>query len=83
MFETEKLIKELEKDKIDCYNIVINQFLFVDEENDNCNCDMCKGRLDMKFKYINQIQELHCDDNNINDINMNGNKFFYISILPL
>ena len=83
MYETERLIQELEKDKIDCHNIVINQVLFVNEENDNCNCDMCKARLEMQSKYINQIQELYCDDNNNNnDINMNENKF-YISILPL
>ena len=44
---------------------------------------MCKARLEMQSKYINQIQELYCDDNNNNnDINMNENKF-YISILPL
>ena len=44
VFEIERLIKELEKDKIDCNNIFIIQIVFVNKENDNCNCDMCKGR---------------------------------------
>ena len=82
MYETERLIQELGKDKIDCHNIVINQVLFVCDGNDNCNCDMCKARFDMQCKYIRQIQELYCDDFNVNDIDMNENKFF-ISILPL
>ena len=78
MYETERLIQELDKNKIDCHNIVINQVLFVNKENDNCNCDMCQNRFEMQSKYINQIKELYCD----NEFNMNGNKF-YISILPL
>ena len=82
MYETERLIQELEKDKIDCHNIVINQVLFVDQENDNCNCDMCIARFNMQCKYIKQIQELYCDQDDFNDIDMKMNKF-YISILPL
>jgi arsenite-transporting ATPase len=78
MYETERLIQELDKNKIDCHNIVINQVLFVNKENDNCNCDMCKNSFEMQSKYINQIKELYCD----NEFNMNGNQF-YISILPL
>ena len=78
MYETERLIQELEKDKIDCHNIVINQVLFVNNENENCNCEMCKSRFEMQSNYINQIKELYND----NDLNFNGNKF-YISILPL
>ena len=97
MYETERLIQELNKGKIDCHNIVINQVLFVNKENDNSDCDMCKARFNMQYKYIKQIQELYGeeeidnddegDDVNMNVINedkkdKNNNKYF-ISILPL
>ena len=93
MYETERLIQELNKAKIDCHNIVINQVLFVNKENDNCNCDMCKARFKMQSKYIRQIQELYGEEeinddeedinmNVINEENKNKNKYF-ISILPL
>ena len=52
------------------------------KENDNCNCDMCIARFNMQCKYIKQIQELYCDQDDFNDIDMKMNKF-YISILPL
>ena len=91
MYETERLIQELNKGKIDCHNIVINQVLFVNKENDNCECDMCKARFNMQSKYIRQIQELYGEeDNEEDDINMNvindgskTNTKYYISILPL
>jgi len=92
MYETERLIQDLNKGKIDCHNIVINQVLFINKENDNCECDMCKARFKMQSKYIRQIQELYGDEekdneedinmNTINDENKNTNKY-YISILPL
>jgi len=93
MYETERLIQELNKGKIDCHNIVINQVLFINKENDNCECDMCNARFKMQSKYIKQIQELYGEEENEedkDDINMNvindENKIstkFYISILPL
>ena len=92
MYETERLIQELNKGKIDCHNIVINQVLFVNKENDNCDCDMCKARFNMQSKYIRQIHELYGenegdndDDVNMNEINEENkiNSKFYISILPL
>lgn len=73
MYETERLIQDLNKGKIDCHNIVINQVLFINKENDNCECDMCKARFKMQSKYIRQIQELYGDEekDNEEDINMN------------
>ena len=64
MYETERLIQELFKFEIDIRNIVINQVLF-----DCGNCKMCKSRVNMQKKYIDQIKELFED--------------FHITILPL
>ena len=74
MYETERLIQELNKGKMDCHNIVINQVLFVNKGNDNCECDMCKARFKMQSKYIRQIQELYGEEENEkeeDDININ------------
>ena len=92
MYETERMIKELNKDEIDCRNIVINQVLFVNKENENTQCDMCQARFNMQKKYIRQIRQLYGDehdedDDDDDDINMNNdgnnNKKYFISILPL
>lgn len=95
MYETERLIQELNKGNIDCHNIVINQVLFVNKENDNSDCDMCKARFNMQSKYIRQIQELYGEEDIDNDeeddnVNMNvineekkSNNKYFISILPL
>jgi arsenite-transporting ATPase len=64
MYETERLIQELCKFEIDIRNIVINQVLF-----DCGNCKMCKSRVTMQKKYIDQIKELFED--------------FHITIVPL
>jgi arsenite-transporting ATPase len=82
MYETERLLQELNKNKIDCHNIVINQVLFIDKLNEGC--DMCNARYKMQYKYINDIKELY-DENlkdNDDDDELNTNKF-KISILPL
>ena len=90
MYETERMIQELNKDEIDCRNIVINQVLFVNKENENTQCDMCQARFNMQKKYIRQIRQLYGDEHDEDDdddINMNNdgnnNKKYFISILPL
>ena len=91
MYETERMIQELNKDEIDCRNIVINQVLFVNKKNENTECDMCKARFAMQKKYIKQIRQLYGDeqdeDDDDEDINMDNdnkdNKKYFISILPL
>ena len=89
MYETERMIQELNKDQIDCRNIVINQVLFVNKENENMQCDMCQARFKMQKKYIKQIRELYGEEHNDEDddedidMNNNNNKKFFISILPL
>lgn len=64
MYETERLTQELYKNEIDIRNIVVNQVLF-----DEGECNMCKSRIKMQKKYLDQIRELFDD--------------FYITIMPL
>jgi len=56
MYETDRLIQELAKYKIDIHNIVINQVLFPDDD-----CKMCKARSKMQKKYLDQILEMYED----------------------
>jgi arsenite-transporting ATPase len=64
MYETERLIQELFKYEIDIRNIIINQVIFDCE-----SCKMCRSRINMQKKYIDQIRELFED--------------FHIPIIPL
>lgn len=52
VYETGRLTEKLDKEEIDCCNIVINQVLFPDP---NCQCDMCESRFAMQKKYIHDI----------------------------
>lgn len=80
LYETERLIQELEKDEIDCHNIVINQVLFPEP---GCDCDMCNSRFEMQKRYINQIKELYEEETDSNDTKMtNYSSGFKITILP-
>jgi arsenite-transporting ATPase len=56
MYETDRLIQELTKFKIDIHNIVINQVLFPDDQ-----CKMCRARFKMQKKYLDQIIEMYDD----------------------
>lgn len=56
VYETERLIQALFKDQIDIRNIVINQVL-----PENTGCRMCKARIKMQSKYIEQIKEMFED----------------------
>jgi arsenite-transporting ATPase len=56
MYETDRLIQELAKFKIDIHNIIINQVLFPDD-----NCKMCRSRSKMQKKYLDQILEMYDD----------------------
>jgi arsenite-transporting ATPase len=64
MYETERLTQDLYKNGIDIRNVIINQVLF--EEGD---CNMCKSRIKMQKKYLDQIRDLFDD--------------FHITIIPL
>lgn len=75
MYETDRLIQELTKFKIDIHNIVINQVLFPGNfENRNIKfdlshlsliiedeCKMCRARFKMQKKYLDQIIEMYDD----------------------
>lgn len=58
MYETERLVVELMKFKIDIHNIVVNQVLFVEKDS---NCKKCWARAKMQKKYIDQIEDLYDD----------------------
>jgi arsenite-transporting ATPase len=56
MYETERLIQELNKYKIAISNLVVNQLVFPES-----NCRKCMARYKMQKKYLDQIAELYDD----------------------
>jgi arsenite/tail-anchored protein-transporting ATPase len=68
LYETERMIQELTRFKIDAHNIVINQVLFP-EKDAASPCALCTARTAMQRKYIDQALELYED--------------FHITQLPL
>jgi len=51
LYETERMIQELNKFEIDTQNVVVNQILFPDTAQP---CNLCQSRSKMQHKYIDQ-----------------------------
>jgi len=56
VYETERLVQELNKFHIDVDNIIINQVLVPEEGS---NCKLCLARVKMQNKYIDLISSLY------------------------
>lgn len=58
MYETERLVAELEKHHINICNLVINQVIFLDP---SAPCKLCTARKKMQTKYLDTFKEFYSD----------------------
>jgi arsenite-transporting ATPase len=60
LYETERMIQELNSYQIDTHAIVVNQLLFPKTGD---GCERCQARWKMQKKYLDQIEELYDEFN--------------------
>lgn len=60
LYETERMIQELNSYEIDTHTIVVNQLLYPKQSNP---CEQCNARRKMQRKYLDQIEELYDEFN--------------------
>jgi arsenite-transporting ATPase len=60
LYETERMIQELNSYGIDTHAIVVNQLLFPGKTD---HCERCTARWKMQKKYLDQIEELYDEFN--------------------
>ncbi|VDK53654.1 unnamed protein product [Anisakis simplex] len=59
LYETERLIQELTKQKIDTHNVVVNQLVYPDKDETGCvKCKKCNARYKIQKKYLEQALEM-------------------------
>lgn len=61
LYETERMIQELNSYQIDTHAIVVNQLLFPNVSGHSC--ERCEARWRMQKKYLDQIEELYDEFN--------------------
>ncbi|KAL6948823.1 Golgi to ER traffic-related protein [Hanseniaspora vineae] len=60
LYETERLIQELNSYDMEVSSIIVNQLLFAEYDEEH-NCKRCQSRWKMQKKYLSQIDDLYED----------------------